>query len=310
MTTQPSGTAAATRYEEVTIRAAGAPVVLSIWHGEAGRPVTVFLPGTMTHPLFYEQFCSELASLGSTVVGVHFEGHGKSPRQRRILRLEYLVDDVSEAVAWAADRFGCRPVLLGSSQGGILAMAAVARGVPVAGVVAHNVLDPALPDSLLVSRLPRWLVRFHRPLRAALRVAARVAPRLPVPFQLYLDIDRVCREPWTKDQFLSDPLGLRSYPLAFMADLFTVDLRGMGDGSIRCPVIVVAGSGDPLFSLEYSRAVFERIVAPGKQLRVVETDHHLLFNECIDQVLGPVAADIDALAGDERRASLRNESSA
>ncbi len=180
-------------------------------------------------------------------------------------------------------------------------MAAVVRGVPVAGVVAHNVLDPALPDSLLVSRLPRWLRHLHRPLQGALRLAGRSVPRLPVPFQLYLDIDRVCREPWTKEQFLSDPLGLRSYPMAFMADLFTVDLRGMGDGSIGCPVVVVAGRGDPLFSLDYSRAVFERIVAPRKQLRIVETDHHLLFNECIDLVLGPVAADIEVLAADEVR---------
>jgi alpha-beta hydrolase superfamily lysophospholipase len=242
-----------------------------------------------------------LASLGVSVVGVHFEGHGKSPRQRRVVRLEYLVDDVMAAVSWARERFACLPVLLGSSQGGILAMVAVARGAPVAGVVAHNVLDPDLPDSLLVSRLPRWLRHLHRPLQGALRLAARLAPRLPVPFQLYLDIGRVCREPWTKEQFQSDPLGLRSYPLAFVADLFTVDLRGMRDGSIRCPVVVIAGRGDPLFSFDYSRAVFERIVAPSKQLRVVETDHHLLFNECIDQLLDPVAADIETLASGQVR---------
>ena len=201
----------------------------------------VFLPGTMTHPLFHEAFCAALASRGTTVVGVHFEGHGKSPRQQRVLRLERLVEDVAEAVVWATDRFGCLPVLLGSSQGGILAMAAAARGVPVAGVVAHNVLDPVLRDSLLVTRLPAWLRHLHRPLQRALRLGGTIAPRLPVPFWLYLDIGRVCREPWTKEQFLSDPLGLRSYPLAFVADLFSVDLSGMSDGSITCPVVVVAG---------------------------------------------------------------------
>jgi hypothetical protein len=117
-----------------------------------------------------------------------------------------------------------------------------------------------------------------------------------------LDIDRVCREPWTKEQSLSDPLGLRSYPSALVAGLFTVDLRGMRDESITCPVVVTE-SGAPLLSLDHSRAVFERIVAPRKQLRIVESDHHLWFNERIDQVLGPVAADIEALAGDEGRAT-------
>ena len=40
------------RYQEVTITSADVPVVLSVWHGRSGGPVVVFLPGTMTHPLF------------------------------------------------------------------------------------------------------------------------------------------------------------------------------------------------------------------------------------------------------------------
>jgi hypothetical protein len=56
-------------------------------------------------------------------------------------------------------------------------------------------------------------------------VFAKLAPRLPIPFGVYLDIDRVCGEPWTAEQFVMDPLGLRAYPLAFLADLFTADMR-------------------------------------------------------------------------------------
>ena len=43
-------------YEELTIASAGVPIVLSVWHGRSGGPVSVFLPGTMTHSLFYEEF--------------------------------------------------------------------------------------------------------------------------------------------------------------------------------------------------------------------------------------------------------------
>jgi alpha-beta hydrolase superfamily lysophospholipase len=66
-------------YEEVLLEAPGAPVVLSVWSGESGAAPVVFLPGTMTHPLFYEEFLDGLSRAGLNVVGVHFQGHGKSP---------------------------------------------------------------------------------------------------------------------------------------------------------------------------------------------------------------------------------------
>jgi pimeloyl-ACP methyl ester carboxylesterase len=167
-------------------------------------------------------------------------------------------------------------------------MTVATRSRQVALVAAHNVLDPALPDSLTVSRLPGWLVGAYRPLLAILRLAARLAPGLPVPFWAYLDLDRVCGQLETRRRFLTDPQGLRCYPLGFLAELVTADLSGMRDGRIGCPVLVVAATGDPLFSLGYTRRVFDRIVAPAKELLVFEVDRHLLFNECVELVTGPL----------------------
>jgi pimeloyl-ACP methyl ester carboxylesterase len=198
------------------------------------------------------------------------------------------VANATDAVDWAATHLDGPVVLLGSSQGGVLAMAAAAHNGRLALVAAHNVLDPPLPESLTVSRLPRWLMGAYRPLLVALRLAARVAPGLPVPFWAYLDLDRVCGQPDTRRRFLTDPLGLRAYPLGFLAELCTADLSGMADGSIGCPVLVVAARGDPLFSLGYTRRVFDRIVAPAKELLVFEVDRHLLFNECVELVSGPL----------------------
>ena len=283
------------RYAEVTITSASVPIVLSVWRGRSGGPVVVFLSGTMTHPLFYEEFCDGLAAQGITVVGVHAEGHGKSPRVGRVLRLESLVTNALDATAWARARFGRLPVVVGSSQGGALAMIVATRDHALAGVVAHNILDPALPASTTVSRFPAFLQPGYPAFVRSLRVLAKIAPRLPIRFNVYLDLARVCREPWTAEQFLLDPLGLRAYPLAFLADLFTTDMTAMGDGTITCPVVVVAGRGDPLFSLDYTQTVFARIVAPAKELVVFDTDHHLLFNECLPLVLPRVSELITAL---------------
>ncbi|HET7518180.1 MAG TPA: alpha/beta fold hydrolase [Actinomycetes bacterium] len=282
-------------YREVTIVSAGAPIVLSIWRGDPGAATVVFLPGTMTHPLFYREFLEGLHRRGLSVVGVHYQGHGKSPRIGSRLRWANLMINAADAVDWAADHLAGPVVLLGSSQGGILAMTVAGRSRKLALVAAHNVLDPALPESLTISRLPRWLVGAYRPLLATLRLAARLAPELPVPFWAYLDLDRVCGQPDTRRRFLTDPLGLRAYPLGFLAELGAADLSGMRDGSIGCPVLVVAGRGDPLFSFGYTRRVFDRIVAPTKELLVFEVDRHLLFNECVELVTDPLVDRIHRL---------------
>ena len=168
-------------------------------------------------------------------------------------------------------------------------MIVATRDHELAGVVAHNILDPALPESITVSRFPTFLQAWYGQFVRALRVVATLLPRLPIRFSVYLDLARVCRERWTAEQFQMDHLSLRAYPLAFLADLFTVDMTAVGDGTITCPILVVAARGDPLFSFDYTQKVFARIAAPAKELVVFDTDHHLLFNECLPLVLPRIA---------------------
>ena len=51
---------------------------------------------------------------------------------------------------------------------------------------------------------------------------------------------------------------------------------------------MVAATGDPLFSLDYSRKVFERFEAPRKEMLAFNLRHHLIFNECVDAVTEPL----------------------
>ncbi len=167
-------------------------------------------------------------------------------------------------------------------------MIAATRDHELAGVVAHNVLDPALPASITVSRFPTFLQAGYRPFVRGLRVLAKFAPRLPIRFDVYLDWSGYVVSGKTAEQFLLDPLSLRTYPLAFLVDLFTADMKAMGDGTITCPIVVVAGRGDPLFSLDYTTEGVRAHCRPAKELVVFDTDHHLLFHECLPLVLGRV----------------------
>jgi alpha-beta hydrolase superfamily lysophospholipase len=279
-------------YREVLISSRSVPIALSVWQAPSPRAVVVFVPGTAVHPLFYEEFLDALRQSGLGVVGVHPQGHGKSPRVRRPLRWRDVVANACDAAAWARDQNDVPVVLVGSSQGGLVALLAAAAGAPTAGVVAHNVFDPADPDSILVTRLKaaRSAPDFSRPLLAA---AAAALPRLPVPITGYLEPARVFTQPWTRELFDLDPLALQSYPLAFLADLMNVDTSGLYDGSLTVPVVGLAARGDPLFPLAGIRSVTERIVAPRVSLTVLDTDCHLILNEALDLALPVVLDTVD-----------------
>lgn len=270
------------RYREVLIESASFPVVLSVWEGDRGESAVLFLPGTMTHPLFYEELLDRLNREGLTVVGLHPAGHGKSPRVRRLLTFDVLVRNVLDALDWTRGEFPEAPrVLLGSSQGGVLAVAAAARTTGLSRVVAHNVLDPDLPASLGLTRMPTWLRPAHPVLMRALHGLGRLAPSLPVPFDAYLDMRRITRNPVLVEYFYTDPLGRRSYPLALLAGMLAQKVTR----PVHCPVVVLAATGDPLFPLDYIRAVFDRIQAPAKELVLVDSDEHLILTEALDLVL-------------------------
>lgn len=282
-------------YHEVLIDSGGLRVALSVWDGAPGVPAVLFLPGTMTHPLFYEDFLDALNREGLTVVGLHPAGHGKSPRlHRRSLTFGDLVQNVVDSIVWVHGEFPEAPVVvLGSSQGGILALAAAARTTGAAAVFAHNVLDPTLPSTLRVTRAPAWLSPAYGALRGGVQVLGRLFPRLPVPFDAYLDMGRVSGDPEVVARFYTDPLGLRSYPIGLLAEMITGELPGPA----LCPVVVIAADGDPLFDLAYTRQVFERIEAPAKELVVLECDQHLLFTEALDVVLPALVPRLMAVAG-------------
>jgi alpha-beta hydrolase superfamily lysophospholipase len=280
-------------YDEVVLDSGGVPVVLSVWAGLRDAPAVLFLPGTMTHPLFYEDFLDALNREGLTVVGLHPQAHGKSPRVRRPLTWEALLRDGQSALAWIRERFPSAPlVVLGSSQGGALAMALATRATDLAAVFAHNVLDPSLPDSIGITRAPAWTGRYHRQVHGLLHLAAWVVPGVPVPYWAYLEMRKVTPDRRIEERLHTDPLGRHTYPLGLLAGMLGEDVTR----PVACPVTVIAGSGDPLFPLPYIRRVFERINAPVKDLLVVEADRHLILVEALDRVLPALLPRLHAVA--------------
>jgi alpha-beta hydrolase superfamily lysophospholipase len=272
-------------YEEVLIESRGVPIALSIWRGNPGAPCIVFLPGTMVHPLFYEELLDGLSRASFNVVGVHFQGHGKSPRVDQLYSFNTLVQNGRDAIGYATKRFQGPLVVLGSSQGGMVSISLASSEDRIAAVFAHNILDPHMADSIRITSFPHWLRPIRRVIVSAMNVAARLVPRLHVPIRFYLREDRVFRTNWTQEQYHRDSLRLSSYPLYFLASLFSADMRSLYSGQIRCPIVVIASIGDPLFPFDYIKRIYQQIKAPSKELLVFDLNYHLLFKECLEEVL-------------------------
>lgn len=288
-------------YSEKLIDSAGVQIALSLYEVSAEAPCVIFLPGTMTHPLFYDDFLTGLAENGFNVVGIHFLSHGKSPRSRGLFSFGDLVQNVKDTIAYTTRAFSGAVVLMGSSQGGIVSMAAASGEKRIRAVFAHDVILPELKETASITGFPRWTHLFYPLMPGVMRLGARLFPRLQVPVTAYLDLERVTASAEMIDQFNADPIGLISYPLYFLASLFSADLSSMTDGTIGCPVVVIASKKDRLFDYRYICRVFEKIVAPQKEMLTFDEGSHLLFVESAQEAVPPVVAKLRKYTDQERR---------
>ncbi|MBN1376184.1 MAG: alpha/beta fold hydrolase [Dehalococcoidia bacterium] len=279
-------------YRETLINSTGTRICLSIWENGGNCPVVIFTPGTMVHPLFYEEFLGHLSLKGFTILGVHPVSHGKSPRERKLYSFEDLKQNVKDAITYARNNYSSAISLMGSSQGGILAAAVAAEDDRIAAVFPHNIMIPQLPETIGLTRFPRFLRHVQKPAMWLIKTGGKILPGLQLPYNFYLEPDRVTSSPELQSKIDHDPLFLRTYPLYFLASLFNADMSGICDGSIKCPVIAIVSSDEPLFSFDYTKLAFDKIKAPVKEMLVFDLPCHLILNECVDAVLEPIAGKI------------------
>ena len=275
-------------YFEERINVSGIPVTLSLYNHLPGKPTVLFLPGTMVHPLFYDEFLSRIADAGFNVVGIHFISHGKSPHIKENFTFGDLVENTKAAIDFCLEHYGTKPVIMGSSQGSMVAMAAVADEQRICAVFLHDLLLPQLRESEAVISLPGWIKLFSAALPTMLRIAAKVFPAYQIGLQTYLDPERLTLSDALVERFLNDPLSRKSYPLSFMASLFNMDLSCACDGSLKVPLILITAEKDPLFTQEYMNLVYEKVAAPEKEMVSFDLPYHILFVEAVDEVTGEI----------------------
>ncbi len=265
---------------------------LAVYHFESGPgdPVMVFVPGTSVYALIYTEYMYKLSRLGFNVVGFDPRGHGMSTGKRGVYTLGQVVDDAMAVIDYAADTYGERVAVSGSSQGGMVAFYCAAASPRLKAAVCHNVIAPDEPDN---ERITRWPVMF-KPLMPFLGILKPVVDSplgmLMTPVSLYLDLKvETSRLIPDLTRFMKeDPLVASAVSLSALHSLSSTPMARKVE-EIETPVMVIHSGCDTIFPEDYIRRVYDRLNCE-KEFVYVPDAPHLVMTDHVDELVGPISS--------------------
>jgi alpha-beta hydrolase superfamily lysophospholipase len=251
------------------------------------RGVVIIVHGYCEHRGRYRHVAEHLNRSGYDVLTGDLRGHGGSEGERGFVwRFSDYSSDVAAFVREASLAFGGepaqRPILLGHSMGGLVALQ-----FALANPKALRALVLSSPFLGLKLRVPGWK-RGMAQLASLLRPKLRLPNELP-PSDLSHD-EAVCRA------YASDPLVTHDAT----ARWFTETLSAQADtleraGQVKVPTLMLHAGDDRIVDSDVSKAVFSRIGATDKSMTFYPGLYHEIFNELEkDRVLGDLTKWLDS----------------
>jgi alpha-beta hydrolase superfamily lysophospholipase len=232
------------------------------------RSVLALLHGYGEHCRRYDELAFYLAGRGHAVCRMDARGHGRSAGQRgHIRRFDDYVDDFAAFIARVAARYPKLPLfVLGHSNGGLIALRALQRGLPgVRGVVL---------TSPLLGLRPR-----HRPVPDAVaRALSWALPRLPLPSGLgaaELTHDPELRAAHARDPWIHRVATPRWYWSTTLAGREALAAAPR----LVTPLLVVQGQVDPIVEPALAQQLCERAGSADKLCWVRPGELHEVLNE-------------------------------
>jgi len=261
---------------------AGLRLHLSVLEAERPAGAIVFVPGTAAYALCYAELLVGFQAAGYAVVGLDPRGHGLSDGVRGDYTVDELVADTRAAIGFARQRFEGPIYLVGSSQGGVVALYTATADERIAAAVCHNIADLSDPDTIRIASHQR-LSRLLRPLLPAL---VRLLPRAPVPISLYVDLSREPTRGYrhAKAFLAQDPLDLGTITLRALHSLASCPPPRPLE-SLRCPLLVLQPGDDRIVPPDYAEKLFARLSGSHQKLLVLPGLPHLIMTEHVAEVL-------------------------
>src|SRR5688572_18240139 len=150
-------------FAEDWIECDGNKLHLDIYEVGKDAPTIIFIPGTAIYALCYGELLHKFGENGYNVIGLDPRGHGRSEGIRGDYTIPELMRDVDATITYAITRFNDSISLVGSSQGGILALYMAAKDARVKSVVCQNIADLTAPETLSLVKYPS-ITRLLKPL--------------------------------------------------------------------------------------------------------------------------------------------------
>jgi alpha-beta hydrolase superfamily lysophospholipase len=233
---------------------------------------SVFLThGFAEHSGRYRHVVDALVARGLTVACYDLRGHGHSEGPRGYIERfeDYLRDarallgHLQEHKGWRA---GGKPVLLGHSLGGLITF-----------LLGLEMTDEAR-GAILSSPFFGLALHVPAPKRAAGVLLSRVLPRFALPSDLRgKDLTHDSKLARAYDE---DPLLVKKVPARWFTEAMAAQQRALERaGSWKLPLLLLHGGADKVASPAASRALFERVDDPRKELRILDDQYHEIFNE-------------------------------
>ena len=237
------------------------PLHLEIHPAEVDSPVVIFLPGIGTYAEMYSEFFYHLNHQGFTVAGMDLRGHGYSGGERGRYTVNEVAADIDEVIKHLRKRFSGPVVLLGSSIGAPLAVAAAERNPEIRAVICHTLFLTELPPDVLHFWGWTWLA-----------LMSCFWPNFRVDFRSFVDVDALLRHSPFRHFVDYDDLLVWDYPLSTLASVYThrcqVIARDCGFSAL-----ILIGQQDEVLSTNYqyrlarqARHPFEVQVIPGRHM--------------------------------------------
>ncbi|MCU0655229.1 MAG: lysophospholipase [Polyangiaceae bacterium] len=251
----------------------GEPTLRYEVHAPEGKASgAVFLThGYAEHSGRYRHVIDALTQRGLVVASYDLRGHGHSEGPRGYIERfdDYLRDarallgHLQTVEAWRA---GGKPALLGHSLGGLitfhlgLELTNESRGAVLSSPFFGLALDVPAPKRLAGTLL------------------SRVLPRVALPSDLRgKDLTHDSKLARAYDE---DPLLVKKVPARWFTEAMAAQQRAFERASSwKLPLLLLHGAADKVAAPASSRALFERIQDPRKELRLLDDQYHEIFNE-------------------------------
>jgi alpha-beta hydrolase superfamily lysophospholipase len=202
------------------------------------------------------------------VYALDHRGHGKSDGPRAVIdRLDNAVADVGTLVALAAAEHPAagRPVLLGHSMGGCIALAFATRRQDEIGALILSAPVAVLETASALQRI-------------AGQVLSVIAPRLGV---FPIDSSTVSRDPAVVAAYDADPLNHHGKLPARTVNELAAEVARFPESvkGVTLPLLVMVGTGDKLVPPAGSELVYETAASADKTIKRYDGLYHELIHE-------------------------------